>query len=166
MRISLLLALLLGCCPLQAWSMSELPTSSSRGALQGKLAPEFTLETTAGTTKTLTQARAGKKSVMIFWATWCPHCREELERLSQKLQEIQSKGIEVILVDVGESREDAKAYLDRHHLPIESFLDEDNTISGLYGVRGVPTTILIDEKGFIRSINHEFPSDYEEHFTD
>jgi peroxiredoxin len=146
------------------FAMSNMPSSMGEN-LSNKKAPSFTLETTDGKTLSLTQAMEGKRTALIFWATWCPHCREELETLRQKLDGIKQKGIQILLLNVGESKEDAKGYLKQQGVPLESFLDEDNTVAGLYGVVGIPTVIFIDDQGIIRSIEHEFPTDYDTKFA-
>lgn len=148
-----------------AFASGNLPSSAVEGSLVGKPAPEFSLETTDGTQQSLTKALAGKRTVLFFWATWCPHCHEALESISLHLNDIKLKGVQILLVDVGESKEDVKTYLARRQLALDSFLDEDNTIAGQYGVIGIPTLFFIDEKGIIRSILHEFPYDYEAEFT-
>ena len=148
-----------------AFASGNLPSSAVEGALVGKPAPEFTLETTAGVQQSLSQAQAGQRAILFFWATWCPHCHEALESISLHLNDIKLKGARVLLVNSGENKAEAKEYLMSHQLPLVSFLDEDNTIAGQYGVIGIPTLFFIDEKGIIRSILHEFPSDYEAEFT-
>jgi peroxiredoxin len=131
-----------------------------RTDMAGKQAIEFTLETTANKSLTLTQARDGKKAILIFWATWCPHCREELEVLRQKADAIKKRGVQIVLVDVGETKEEASSYLKHQQIPFESFIDEDNTVAGQYGLIGVPTLVYIDEKGIIRNIDHELSDNY------
>ncbi len=158
------MTLMLFVLPVPIWAMSSLPSNLQEDDLVGKIAPEFTLDTIHGAHESLTQARAGKRAMVFFWATWCPHCDEELKVLAPKLGSIKQQDIQVVLVDVGESREDVKAFLAQRHLPLDSFLDEDNTVAGRYSVIGIPTIIFIDEKGFIRAIEHEFPSDYETRF--
>src|SRR3569623_2285316 len=103
-----------------AWAMSSMP--SYKNDLVGKPAIEFTLETTSSKSQTLTQARDGKKAMIVFWATWCPHCREELEVLRQKADELKKQGIQVVLVDVGETKEEAASYLKAQKIPFESFI--------------------------------------------
>ena len=71
----------------------------------------------------------------------------------------------MLLVDVGETKEDVKAYLAHQGIALESFVDEDNTVAGQYSVIGVPTLFFLDEQGIVRSIEHEFPTDYEDRFT-
>jgi len=166
MIIRFILITILVCASPYAFGMGSVPSASQREVFNnGTLAPEFTLETTLGGNQSLSQARGGKRAMVIFWASWCPHCNEELESLSQKLDEVKQKNIQVLLVNVGESKDDAKAYLERIHLPLDSFLDEDNAISGQYGVVGIPTIIFIDEKGFLRAVEHGLPDDLEAPFN-
>lgn len=148
-----------------AFGSGHLPSTAVEGVMVGQWAPEFTLETISGVHQSLNQARGGQRTILFFWATWCPHCHTELENIRLHLQETKAKGIQILLVDVGESKEDVQAYLARRSLGLDSFLDEDNTVAGQYGVIGIPTLFFIDEKGIIRSIRHEFPFDYETEFA-
>lgn len=141
--------------------MSSMPEEQTSA---GKIAAEFTLPTTSGQSLSLTQARDGKKSVLFFWATWCPHCHEELERLRQNIETIKAKGINVLLINGGESKQEAAGYLKQQGIPLESFLDQNNDVSALYNVSGIPSLFFIDEKGVIRHHKYEFPNNYEELF--
>ena len=49
--------------------------------LVGKAVPDFTLKTTNGSEQNLAKFREGKKTIVFFWATWCPHCRESLAEM-------------------------------------------------------------------------------------
>ena len=89
-------------------------------------------------------------AVVNFWATWCAPCIKELpdlEILGQKL----GKDATVYLVNFGENTETIEAF--RNKKP-ELFGDntvllKDTKMSGLrsYGLRGVPTTVLINGSG-------------------
>ena len=48
----------------------------------GKAAPDFTLATLDGDEVNMTQYREGKRAIIFFWATWCPHCRVALKELN------------------------------------------------------------------------------------
>src|ERR1041384_8209766 len=96
-----------------SWAMGNpgfIPTTNA-----GKLAADFTLPTVQGKTANMTQLRHGKKAVIFFWATWCPHCREELQRVNDLRQEIASKGIQMIFISLGEEKKTVQDYLERHH---------------------------------------------------
>ena len=158
------LGLFLVSAPL-AWAMGNVPSTEQTDSFAGKLAPDFTLATTGGEEKSLTQARAGKKAIIFFWATWCPHCHEEILRLNGAIQGIAAKGIQIILVDLGESKQEVAAYLKHNQVNLDSFVDEDNALQEPYQLVGVPTLIFVDEGGVIRNVNHELPDNYEKLFT-
>ena len=151
--------------PSLALAMSSMPAGTSEMSLVGKTAYDATLPTALGQQKSLSQAREGKKAVLFFWATWCPHCRDGITRMNKNLDAITAKGIKIVLVSIGETKEDVAAYLKYNHVPLDSFLDEDNVLQGPYDLVGVPTLVFVDEKGVIREVRHDFPDDYERFFA-
>ena len=48
----------------------------------GALAPEIKLVDEKGAIKTLLDFKQ-KEIVVVFWASWCPHCMEELPKLQE-----------------------------------------------------------------------------------
>ncbi len=150
--------------PSLALAMGSMPVGTSEMSLVGKAAYDATLPTALGRQKSLSQAREGKKAVLFFWATWCPHCHDEITRMNRNMDAITAKGIKIVLVSIGETKEDVAAYLKYNHVPLDSFLDEDNALQGPYDLVGVPTLVFVDEKGIIREVRHDFPDDYEKFF--
>lgn len=128
----------------------------------GKPAKNFTLRTVGGKTLNLAEFRNGQKAVIFFWATWCPHCRRELEGLSRNKEQIARKGIAIILVDVGEGEGDVRQYLQKSNIAMDVFLDTDSSVSESYGVMGIPTFYLVDREGIVRDVQHSLPENYEE----
>jgi len=49
-----------------------------------------------------------ENTVLLLWATWCPSCRRELGRLSEK--RIFFKDISVWYINTGENKSSVKAY--------------------------------------------------------
>jgi len=145
-----------------AWGMGHLSTQTS--PLIGRAAPDAVLTKTDGTSASVIGEQQGKKAILVFWATWCPHCYKDLGTINDSFASIERKGIKIILVDVGETKEDVKNYFNRRQMKLISFVDEDSVLQETYHLIGVPTLIFIDEKGIIRSVTHEFPSDYENYF--
>ncbi len=133
--------------------------------LIGKPAADFTLDTLTSKNVNMTQYRNGKKAIMFFWATWCPHCRVELKRLNELQGEMASKGIQSIVVSLGEERGVVDAYMKRHQYTFDVFLDTDQSLEESYRIIGVPTLIFIDEKGDIKAVDHAFPENYEAPFN-
>jgi thiol-disulfide isomerase/thioredoxin len=147
-----------------AWAMGNLSTQAVENPLVGKAAPDAVLTKTDGTTASVIGSRQGKKAIVVFWATWCPDCYEELGTINGSFASVEQKGIKIILVDVGETNQVVKNYFNRRQMQLVSFVDEDSFLQETYRLVGIPTLIFIDEKGIIRSVTHVFPSDYENYF--
>ena len=128
----------------------------------GQKAKDFTLKTLRAKKINMTKFRAGKSAIIFFWATWCPHCRGQLVELNVKRKEIETKGIKIILVDLGESKEQVRSYIERNKINLEVFLDEDESLSEEYQIEGVPTLVFIDQDGVTKEVKHYLPENYEE----
>ena len=90
----------------------------------------------------------GKIVVLDFWASWCEPCQVELAAIQKLHDELASKGV----VFLGINDEDSKAvgdFVKAHGYTFSMLLDSQQTVHGLYGVRLVPTTVVIDRKGKI-----------------
>jgi peroxiredoxin len=151
--------------PVSVWAMGEDYAEAYQDPLIGQAAPDVVLPNSDGTSASIINAREGKKAILVFWATWCPHCYVELGKINAVLLSVQEKGIKIILVDVGESKEDVKEYLMRRQMNLSCFIDEDNVLHDPYHLIGVPTMVFIDKQGTIRHVTHQFPSDYENYFS-
>ncbi len=128
----------------------------------GKAAKDFTLDTLSAKKVNMTHFRDGKSAIVFFWATWCPHCREQLSSLNANRQEIEGKGIKIILVDIGENADQVRSYVEKNQVHLEVFLDEDQTSAEDYGLIGVPTFFLINKNGMTQAVEHHLPENYEE----
>ena len=126
----------------------------------GRPVPEFKVKTLNGPATSLSDFRGGKKTIIFFWATWCPHCRTALKELNRDREKIAQEGINLVLVDVGESARDVKSYVNKNKIGLEVFLDEEETISEQFGIIGVPTFFFVNEAGVIKDVQHHLPDDY------
>ena len=145
--------------------MDRLSVQTEKNPLIGKPAPDVVLSRSDGRSASVIGPIQDKKAILVFWATWCPHCYEDLGAINQSQVSIQQKGIRLILVDVGESKEDVKNYFIQRQMKLVSFVDENSFLQETYHLIGVPTIFFIDDKGIIRSMTHEFPSDFEAYFN-
>jgi len=111
-------------------------------------APEAAFKTKAGETTTLA-AFKGRVLLVNYWATWCSPCVAEmpsLDRLEDNLG-----GDDFAVLPIASDRAGLrvvepfyeKAGLKK--LPI--YLDQDMKFTRSSGVRGLPTTLLIDREG-------------------
>lgn len=112
----------------------------------GNIAPDFTLKNLEGEEVSLSDFQ-GKHVFLNFWATWCGYCDEEMPDL-QKIYE-ENDDIVVLAVNVMETQEEVKVYVDENGLSFPVVLDEEGMMGSLYLVRGMPTTYFINKEGVI-----------------
>jgi len=126
---------------------------AQRGATEKKdvredKAPDFILPDILGGKFRLNDQR-GKPVLLIFGTTWCPACRDEIPRLKDIYARYAEKGLIMVNIDIQESRDKVSRYVDKYELPYRVLLDENGDVAKTYGIRGVPTLILLDEEGMI-----------------
>lgn len=127
--------------------------------LKGKAAPDFTLETLNSGKVKFSEFRGGQGAIVFFWATWCPHCRTQLEQLNKSQEQLKSQGIKVVLVDLGESSDVVRKFMEKKGISMEVFLDLDSKLADEYGIVGVPTFFFINKDGTVQSVEHQLPKD-------
>ncbi|MGM0445352.1 MAG: TlpA family protein disulfide reductase [Bacillota bacterium] len=118
------------------------------GPETGLMAPDFTLENLSGKEISLSDFR-GQKVFLNFWASWCPPCKEEMPDIQKLYKE--NDDIKVLTVNVQESKDTAFDYMITNNYSFTTLLDTDGSIGSRYLVRGIPTTVIIDEDGIILS---------------
>jgi peroxiredoxin len=112
-------------------------------------APDFVLRDLKGQTFRLSDRRGKKPVLIIFSTTWCTFCTAEIPRFKSIYATYEKQGLEVVNIDIQESKEKVSRFTAQHQLPYRVLLDEGGTVSGVYEIRGVPSMILVDQNGFI-----------------
>lgn len=113
-----------------------------------KKALDFALEDLNGN-KIKLSYYTGQEVLLVFSTTWCPYCRKEIRQLKELYTKYKEKGLEILNIDIQESKEKVSAYASKHELPYKVLLDTDGLVASMYGVRGVPTKVLINKDGTI-----------------
>ncbi len=115
------------------------------------IAKEFSGTNLIGRIISLSQVKRGKKAVLIdFWASWCRPCRELSPRIKNLYSKYKHKGFDIVTVSQDRSINawEVGVYDDGMENWYHVY-DDDNHIAKMYGVRGIPHMVLLDEKGRI-----------------
>ena len=112
-------------------------------------APDFKLTNRAGGETTLAGLR-GQVVMINFWASWCGPCRQEFPALDQIYAKYKPMGFTLVGINVESERADAERFLGTQKVSFPILFDPQNAVSGSYGVKAMPTTILVDRQGRVR----------------
>lgn len=101
-----------------------------------------------GTAHTLAEYR-GKWVLLNFWATWCPPCRKEMPAIDALAGDLAGEKFAVVTIATGRNRlEGVRSFFAEigvKNLPI--LLDPRSKLASQMGVRGLPTTVILDPEG-------------------
>ena len=112
----------------------------------GGKAPAFTLTGTDGRQVSLA-GLAGKPAAINFWATYCPPCRAEMPLLQRQVGS--QSGVQLVLVNEGDSSRAARDFLDSLGIRQPALLDSDLSVGRAYGAVALPMTVFIRADGTI-----------------
>ena len=120
----------------------------------GSEAPEFRLPVMGTSDEVALSDYRGQVVLIDFWATWCPPCRDQMPELKKLSMDPKYEGDLVILSintdDYGEGREARiEAFLESVDLAGMPTLVDDGRVRGLYGVRSIPTLVVVNREGRI-----------------
>ncbi len=89
----------------------------------------------------------GKPFLLHFWASWCPFCKFEESSITD-LQE--NWPVLTVAYQSGDRAEVIKHMKEQSIESWPTIVDQDSRLAELFGVKGVPTSYIIDGKGNIR----------------
>lgn len=125
------------------------PVHAQDGGLAlGTTAPNATVYTLSGQ-KTDLSAFIGKTPTLIeFWATWCPNCRE-LRPVMDSLARAYAGRMKFvdIAVSVNENAKRVKAFVAKNKIPGVQFFDTDGDASDKYIAPATSYIVVLDKTG-------------------
>jgi peroxiredoxin len=136
---ALVLALL---CVVAAFAAA--PAAADAPGRAGSIAPDFELAATDGTPLRLSQLR-GRFVVVHFAATWCPFCNAELPHLVALDKAYKSRGVQVLIVDIKESKRVVARWAGKASVTFPVLLDGDGTVATRYAPKDVQPDLARDE---------------------
>ncbi len=116
----------------------------------GRIAPDFSLTSTDGKMIKLSDYR-GKVVVVDFWATWCPPCKAEIPDFIKLYSQHKDEGLQMIGISLDEGGlKDVKPFMKEYGINYPIVMGTEEVVSAYGGIRGIPTTFVIDKTGHVR----------------
>ena len=117
---------------------------------EDSLAPAVELQTLKGETLRLSDLR-GRVVLLNFWATWCGPCRVEMPWFEQLHRERAGDGLVVLGASTDVGKPDVvRRFLEERSITYAVGQASPSLEQAFGGVRGLPTSFLIDRSGRIR----------------
>ncbi len=124
------------------------PTPVPNPPAIGTAAPDFKL--TAKDGSTLTKADlAGKPTLLLFFASWCPHCQAEAPKMAALAEANPDLKIVAIGVGYNDTKQNIYDFQSKFSLPFPTY-DDGGKAASVYGVSSYPTLVAVDGNGIIR----------------
>lgn len=132
-------------------------------AHDAKQAPALQLLSPTEKNVMLSLADPRRLTVVVFFATWCPHCRTELPQLIRFVDELDIAGrnqIRILGIRTAKERETIAYAQFEEQFPINFPVYVDSTMSGSFLKftqahqlpMTLPTTVMIDTQGRLRAV--------------
>lgn len=125
--------------------------------LLNKPAPSFVVTDLNGTRIDLDNL--GKVALIDFWATWCGPCKEITPVLISLYKTYSDQGLVVVGIAVSDTEKKVKEYVESNGIPysvIATSPKGDTPLTKIiqdYGVRAIPTLVLVDKEGIVRHVS-------------
>jgi len=117
------------------------------GSMASGPAPALAGTLLSGGTLDLEDLR-GKPVLVHFWASWCPICRAEDGSIHDLAQDYR---VLTVATNSGDAQE-ITSYMEENNLEFPVLLDESGEMGNRWGVKGVPSSFVVDGAGEIRSV--------------
>lgn len=147
--------------PLVAQKMP--PQPPREGRKMGELAFDFTLKGLDGKSYRLKDLR-GQVVHVVFWATWCMPCIEEMPDLKAAYERYHERGFEIlgVVVPMSQTQDGVRAFARKQSMRYPILWDEGMALMSRYNVDSIPRNFVIDREGIIRYAGIALPERYDE----
>lgn len=118
-----------------------LPITASAAAAK---MPHFKLTDVASGSKVDSSAYSGKAKLVVFFATWCMPCMQEVPSLMSLQEEYAEQGFTVVAISVDNRRENVEKFVARNEVNYPVLLFDRRVVDDFGGIPGLPTTFVVD----------------------
>jgi peroxiredoxin len=123
-------------------------TPNTRSLLPvGSQAPDFTAQTVDGGSVSLGDAGGKEATMLVFFASWCPHCNKEAPIISDLESEYGNLRVVMIGIDSQDDSEKVQEFVNRYS--IEGPATYDPSLGPTYQASGYPTIYVLDSNNNI-----------------
>lgn len=91
----------------------------------------------------------GKIVFLNFWTTWCWECRVEMPLMQELYDHFKDEDFTMVAINLNEPKSVVEKFFEDNKLTFTVLLDSDGELGIPFGIRGIPTTYILDREGAI-----------------
>jgi len=91
----------------------------------------------------------GKSLLVIFFATWCPPCVQEIPNLIRLQEEYAENDFSVVALSVDQEKDVVQKMVEKKAINYPVMMADNAITRDFGGVYGIPTSFLVSKKGTV-----------------
>ena len=91
----------------------------------------------------------GKIVFLNFWATWCPTCVVEMPSMEKLHRKLKDRDFVLVSISLQDPAAEVKRFFKQNKLTFTALLDSTGKTVPGFGIRAIPTTLILDKTGRI-----------------
>lgn len=111
--------------------------------------PPFKLEDVRTGKLVKSSSFKGKSLLVMFFATWCPPCIQEIPNLIDLQNTYEKRNFSVVGISVDQEKGVVEKLIDKKSINYPVMMADKAVTRNFGGVYGIPTAFLVDSKGRI-----------------
>jgi cytochrome c biogenesis protein CcmG, thiol:disulfide interchange protein DsbE len=135
----------------------SMPSFMSHALDAGQAAPD--IELAAGSGAQRLSALKGKLVYVDFWASWCGPCRQSFPWMNEMQGKYGAQGLQIVGINLDAKRADADQFLAQLPAKFALSFDAKGDTAKRFGVKGMPTSVLIGSDGTVLAVHQGFKDD-------
>ena len=89
----------------------------------------------------------GEVIYVDFWASWCVPCRASFPWMNTMLDKYADQGLKIVGITLDQDQNLARQFAEEFKAEFTIAFDLDGTLANQFGVKALPSSVLIDRKG-------------------
>ena len=124
-------------------------TGVEYGLNKGNALPNFNLTNMKKDKVITAESLKGKKTILFFWASWCPYCKNTMTELDKVIKE--NKDVQVVAINATdvENNNEGYDYVKKNKHSFDSYVLKEEELK-VFSINNFPTSIFIDSEGVIQ----------------
>jgi thiol-disulfide isomerase/thioredoxin len=87
-------------------------------------------------------------TLLVFWETWCPHCKREMPKMQPNAEKWKAKGVQVVgltKITKSSTEEAVTTFIKENEIKFPMAKEKEGSMSAAYAVSGIPAAALVKD---------------------